>query len=226
MIRLALCLLMLSASPLWAEPAAPTGPRILVMGDSFLASNRWFGGSVGQRLRKYLDADVLNMPVPGARIIYNLPITGALGMDIRQQYRKGDWDWIILNGGGNDLWLGCGCNKCDRKLDRLIRADGRAGEIPHLVNRLRGTGAEVIYLGYLTSPGLNSPIESCQDEGAVLDARLRVLADLMPNLTYISNADLVPEGDKSFHTWDRVHPSPKGSDEVARRVISVIKAAP
>ena len=207
-------------------PTTKGGTSILVMGDSLLASNRWLGASVGQELRKSLRADVVNMPTPGARMIYDLPVSGALGMDIRQQYRIGNWDWVILNGGGNDIWFGCACHKCERKLDRLISADGRSGEIPKLIARMRQTtDAQIIYLGYLSTPGVTSPIESCSDEGRILDARLERFANMTDGFVFISNADLVPDGDTSFHRWDQIHPSINGSREISRRVLDVIASA-
>ena len=143
MLRAALLVLTLAA------PAMAEAPRILVMGDSLLAWHSAAGKSVADRLEALTGAEVRDMSVGGARMIYNLPVTGALGLSIPRQYRKGDWDWVVINGGGNDLWFGCGCVKCDRKLGKLISADGRRGAIPKLVKRLRDGGARVLWLGYL-----------------------------------------------------------------------------
>lgn len=194
------------------------------MGDSFLAANQNTDRSVGDLLTQELGGYVRDQSHYGALMVYRLPITGALGMNIPQQYREGQWDWVVMNGGGNDLWLACGCQNCERRMNMMIRADGRAGEIPHLVMRARNAGARVLFLGYLRSPGFGSPIEHCRDEGAELETRLQRLAALVPGVDFISNADLVPPGDRTYHSWDHIHPSPKGTAEVASRVIRFIRA--
>ncbi len=200
--------------------------RILAMGDSLLAWHGATGHAVSDRLEHYLGEPVTDRSVVGAWMIYEMPISGAMGLSIPRQYRPGNWDWVILNGGGNDLWLGCGCSFCKNRLNRLISEDGQAGKIPDLVRRVRASGARVIYLGYLRSPGFGSPIEHCRDEGAIFDRRLAAMASLDPGVTFQSLADLVPSGDKSFHAADRIHPSRKGSAAIAQRIAKVIGPRP
>ncbi|WP_235857895.1 SGNH/GDSL hydrolase family protein [Marimonas lutisalis] len=214
------------ALPAAVQASDQPGPRILVIGDSLLASHRISERNVGSRLARYLRAQVDDHAVAGARMIYNLPLTGAMGLSIPRQYRKGDWDWVVMNGGGNDLWLGCGCHACDHKLDRLIAENGRRGSIPSLVQKIRrSSGARILIVGYLRSPGFSSPIESCKDEGDELEARIARLAEIDPNVHFHSLTDLVPEGDLSFHAVDRIHPSLKASDAIARRLAQVILTA-
>ena len=189
------------------------------------AWNRTGGNAVSNILARQLNAFVADNSVSGARIRYALPITGAMGKSIPAQFRKGEWDWIVVNGGGNDRMLGCGCGQCDGRLDRLISEDGTAGAIPKMVSDLRQTGARVIYVGYLRSPGSFSPIESCRDEGDTLDARLAALDALDAGVFMVSLADVVGNGDRSFHSFDMVHPSGKGSKAIALRIAAVIEAA-
>nr|WP_322867778.1 SGNH/GDSL hydrolase family protein [Aquicoccus sp. G2-2]MEA1115105.1 SGNH/GDSL hydrolase family protein [Aquicoccus sp. G2-2] len=119
-------------------------PRILIMGDSLLASHSISGRSIGDVLERLLHEPVKDRSVVGARMLYFLPVTGALGLSIPKQWRKAKWDWVILNGGGNDLWLGCGCqdHDCDHKMNRLIAKSGRRGRFPRWsrksVNPARG----------------------------------------------------------------------------------------
>jgi len=218
-----LCLLFLSAcgdSPVGREA------RILAMGDSMMAWNSLGGQSIPDVVADQLREPVVDRSVSGARMIYRLPISGAAGLSIPKQYRAGPWDWVILSGGGNDLWLGCGCGQCDRKMDRLISEDTTTGAFPELVSRIRQDGARVILLGYLRTPGRSSPIESCRDEGDELDARLLRLAQADAAVTFLPAADLVPHGDLSFHALDRIHPSPKASRIIGGRVAEVIRLAP
>lgn len=196
--------------------------RILTMGDSMLA---WHGGSrasVSDGVEQILSEPVVDRSVSGARVFYNLPVSGALGMHISQQYRPGNWDWVILNGGGNDLWLGCGCSWCDHKINRMISKDGSSGKIADLVTQIRNSGARVIYVGYLRSPGTGSMIEHCRDEGNELESRISRLAQKDPGVHFVSLQDMVPHGDRSFHAPDMIHPSQKGSRMIAERIAAII----
>lgn len=197
-------------------------PRILAMGDSLLAWNRLSNRSVADYVSAILSEPVVDRSVSGAHIIYNLPISGSMGLRIGSQFQAGSWDWVILNGGGNDLWLGCGCVRCANRMDRLISEDGVWGEIPALVAGLRSKGAQVVYLGYLRSPGFGSPIEHCRPAGDELDRRLARMAATDPGIHFVSIADLVPYGDTGYHAIDHIHPSPKGSAAIGQRIADVI----
>ncbi|KIC17859.1 SGNH/GDSL hydrolase family protein [Leisingera sp. ANG-DT] len=205
--------------------AVPEGqsPRILAMGDSLLAWHSLAGKSISDTVARELQEPVVDRSVSAARIIYKLPISGAAGMNIRKQYTPGEWDWVIVNGGGNDLWLGCGCFACNRKMDKLIASDGRKGAIPGMLAELRASGAKVIYVGYLRSPGVGSMIEHCRDEGNELEARIERLAALDEGIFFLSNKDLVPYGDRSYHALDMIHPSVKASSEIGRKVAEIIR---
>lgn len=197
--------------------------RILAMGDSMLA---WHGASraaVSHNMEAILGEPVIDRSVVGARIFYHLPVSGALGMNISQQYVPGAWDWVVMNGGGNDLWFGCGCTRCDRKLTRMISPDGYGGSVPDLVREIRASGARVIYVGYLRSPGVGSMIEHCRDEGQEFERRLAAMADRDAGVHFVSLVDLVPHGDRSFHALDMVHPSLKASRAIAQRVSAIIR---
>lgn len=209
-----------TATPVLAESRSA---RILVMGDSLMAWHKFSNRSIGDMLGRYLHEPVVNRSIGGARIMYELPISGSLGMKIGRQFRGGRWDWVILNGGGNDLWFGCGCKRCDRKINLMVTINGRYGHVPNLINRIRSTGAKVIVIGYLRTPGVDSVIEHCRDDGDAYEARLQHMARQMKGVYFLSNKDLVPHGDTSFHTKDMIHPSFKGSAAIAKRLAVMIK---
>lgn len=221
--RLALLILTLCLSnPAQAEP-----PRILVMGDSLMAINRLFGGSVAQSLADQLGHPVQDQSVLGARYFFGLPLFDKAGMQIKAQFNGGPWDYVVMNGGGNDLLFGCGCGNCTRMLNRLISWDGMTGAIPNLVARLRGAGARVIYTGYMRTPGLISPVESCGPIGDEMDRRLTLMATRDTGVRFIPLSDLVTrEGDKSYHGFDLIHPSIKGSRAIAARIATLIANEP
>lgn len=193
-------------------------PRILLMGDSMMAVHGAAGASVSHRIEKRLKQPVVDRSVIGARFLYQLPISGAAGLSIPKQYRDGDWEWVVLNGGGNDILFGCGCGPCRHRIDRLISKDGRSGAIPSLVSKLRRKGAQVLFVGYLRTPGVTSPIEHCVDEGREMDSRIARLAALDRGVHFLSLSDVVPDGDRSYHAIDLVHPSVKGSDAIAAKI--------
>ena len=196
------------------------------MGDSLLASNTLTGRSVSDAIEDALGEQVVDRSVPGASILYSLPITGSMGLNIGKQYSPGNWDWIVLNGGGNDLVFGCGCNNCAGRMEWMISGDGQMGEIPDLVTKLRGTGARVIYVGYLRSPGVGSMIESCRDEGDNFEARIDQMASGMDGVYFLSIADMVPFGDRSYHGLDMIHPSVKASTRIGQMVAGIIGQNP
>ena len=203
--------------------AGEVNSRILAMGDSLLASHKISGRSIADAVEKKLGEPVIDRSVLAARLLYKLPISGSLGMSIPKQYRSGNWDWVILNGGGNDLWLGCGCILCKRKLNKLIATDGQSGRIPKLVAKLRKTGAQVIYVGYLRSPGVGSIIDHCRNEGDELESRIAAYAQKDDGVHFLSLADLVPNGDRSYHGVDMIHPSLKASKVIGGLVAEIIK---
>ncbi|MRU15843.1 SGNH/GDSL hydrolase family protein [Roseovarius sp. A21] len=197
--------------------------RILAMGDSMLAVHGATGQSVSHAVERSLGEDVIDRSVMGAKYFYALPISGSAGLNIRKQYVDGNWDWVVLNGGGNDIWFGCGCGRCDNRIDRLISKDGKRGTIPGFVSDLRQKGSQVILVGYLRTPGVTSPIEGCRDEGDEMDRRLSRLSKLDRGVHFLSLADVVPHGDRSYHTVDLIHPSAKGSTEIGKRVAEIIR---
>lgn len=198
--------------------------RILMMGDSMLAANRTAGRSVGVVLEKQLGEAVIDRSTFAARMFYGLPLTGAAGLSIPAQYQKGNWDWVVMNGGGNDLIFGCACGYCSSMVDRLISKDGTTGRIPEVIRRAQASGAKVVYSGYLRNPGLFTPVRPCRVFGDELDRRLARLDARDPNMIFVPMSDLVPTGDPSLHQQDLIHPSPKGSAAIAARIAAAIRA--
>lgn len=223
MIRIWLSMLALIALSGCTETVPASGKaRIIATGDSMLAWNSGSGRSVVAVLEKRLGAEIVDRSVVGARYHYALPISGSLGVRIGAQYVPGAWDWVVMNGGGNDLWLGCGCGKCAKQLDRLISEDGASGTVAEAVARARADGARVVYVGYLRTPGQPSIIDHCKGWGDAYEARLARMAARDKVVSFVSVADLVPYGDLSFHDVDRIHPSPKGSFAIAARIAEVV----
>ena len=109
---------------------ADEGPRIQLLGDSLMATHMLTGRAVPNVLARTL-----------GEAVDNNAITGAMIRGVSRQYQPGDLDWVVLNGGGNDLWLGCGCSVCEQRMSRIISPDGTEGHLPELISRIRGDGA-------------------------------------------------------------------------------------
>ena len=220
-----LCVVLLGLLAACTEmPSATSQSRILTMGDSMLAWNSLSGQSVSQNLEKQLNEPIIDRSVTAARMHYILPVSGSLGMRIPSQYVPGRWDWVVMNGGGNDLLFGCGCGLCEGTLNRLISADGASGTIPETVAKARANGAQVIYLGYMRSPGRGSIIDGCREVGDDFENRLAKMAARDKGTHFVSLKKMIPNGDLSYHAGDRVHPSPKGSQAIAAQVAAIIRA--
>jgi acyl-CoA thioesterase I len=197
--------------------------RVLVMGDSLMAWNRPAGKQVARALAARLGQEVADRSTLGARHFYPLPFTGAAGLSIPLQWRGGSYDWVVLNGGGNDLMFGCGCGPCTGTMNRLISEDGKTGAIPELVARIRASGARVIHAGYLRTTGPISPVRGCRPLGNELETRLARMAASDTGLYFVALSDLVlPGGDAALFAADLMHPSTMGSAAIAERIARII----
>lgn len=202
---------------------ATTAPKILAIGDSLMSWHTLTGLSIPNVVANELEEPTANRSIGGARLLFKIPFIGDAGMQISNQIVDGDWDWVIMNGGGNDLWFGCGCSACDKKMDKLITEDGEAGEIPRVIDELREGGSKILYFGYLRSPGVDSLIDECREEGDELENRISGYAKGKKDVHFMPLADMVPDGDLSFHGLDRIHPSVKASEEIGKRVAAFIR---
>ena len=213
------CAYIILAAPIQAaEP-----PRVLFMGDSMLAWNRSAGRSVADYLARETNGFVTDQSRNGASYFTQVRLLAGKRGNIPSQFLDGDWDWIVLNGGGNDLLFGCGCNACDTHIRRLIDRNHAWGAIPDLIHfLLQTTDAKVIYTGYLRSPGRSSMIEHCATSGSELEQRISHMASTTNRLFFLSLQDLVPHGDLTYHSAARIHPSPKGSAAIAARISTLI----
>jgi len=197
--------------------------RILAIGDSLLSWNSALGSSIPDVIEKELGQPVVDRSFGGARMLTRDEGDEGRGLNVPYQYEPGNWDWVVVNGGGNDLLFGCGCGRCGTVMNRLISEDGESGQIPDLIRRIRGEGARVIYPGYLRSPNLLTPIEHCKNDGDELEARIARFAETDAGVFYISMQDIVPPGGLTYFAPDLIHPSRKTSRKVGERLASAIR---
>ena len=186
-----------------------SGGDILVIGDSVLAWNRFSGQDAGRQIANALGRDVVSRAAPGARI--EAGGLGTLGgLSISDQL-SGSWNWVVMNGGANDLATRCGCGPCGDQIDRLISADGAQGAIPQLIARARASGAQVLWAGYYVAPSSGS-FKGCRPALVEIERRIARLAAAADGLHFADIEDVLdPSVTPGLLAADRTHPSPAGS---------------
>jgi lysophospholipase L1-like esterase len=193
---------------------APEAARIVVAGDSIMAWNRVAGGSVADVLEARLGQRVGDVSMSFARVA-----GGRGALNIPMQLVGLRPDWVVLNGGANDL-SGCGCRGCDAVLMRLISPEGQRGAIPALVSDLRARGARVVWADYYTSPRYAGT--GCVASYRELETRLGRMAAGDPGVVLVDLDDVFSATDLTLFAPDRLHPSRKGSARIAELVAGVL----
>lgn len=190
----------------------PEEARIVVAGDSVMAWNRIQSVSVADRLQESLGEKVGDVSTPGAQI------TGRGGaFNIPAQLEGLSVEWVVLNGGANDLRSNCDCSDCGPVVEGLISDDGTQGAIPELVADLRRRGSQVIWADYYTSPRFAGTV--CEAPYQELEARLRRMAAAKDGVMFVDMDEVFSPDDLSLFASDRTHPSEKGSARIAELVL-------
>ncbi|NEX47913.1 SGNH/GDSL hydrolase family protein [Pseudotabrizicola algicola] len=199
-----------------------TDGDILVIGDSVLAWNRGAGGDVGRVISAELRREVVNHAALGARLGRG-GIGRFGGLNIPAQLPPGRWNWVVMNGGANDLGLTCGCTRCEAEIDRLISKDGRTGVIPDLISAARGRGARVLWAGYYAAPQSRS-FRGCRPGLVELERRIALHAQMMDGVFFVDSEDVFDASNTSLFAADNTHPSVEGSAVIGRYLARQIAA--
>jgi len=158
-----------------------------------------------------LGRNVISKAVPGAQFSNDSTLLAAVGFDIQDQYPGGRWNWIVVNGGANDLGVNdCKCGACTPVVDTLIGADAASGEVPAFLSRFRSSGAQVMWMGYYAGNGKGS-FEGCRDDLVLLERRIARFAAQTPGVTFLDSEMVIDRNDPSLFASDNTHPSPKAS---------------
>lgn len=206
---LAACLSVAALSPAVADPR----DDILVIGDSMLEWQSFRGASIPQVLAKRLKRNVENRAESGAKLY----LTGNADNKrdvIPAQYSKGNWNWVIVNGGANDLLAKCGCTRCDAVLDRLISKDAKTGILPDLVDRIRRDGPRVLLLAYYEGNVRPNLFSRCEQVVLQLSERQRRLAASLRNVEFLRTRPAINPENRSHFAFDGFHLSRKGTRRV------------
>jgi lysophospholipase L1-like esterase len=207
-----------------ARPCSADDASILVTGDSILAYHADSCGSVADVASEALGRPIHNAARSGARVS---PGPTWLWGDIREQVTPGDWDWVVVEGGIDDLLGDCECGGCTDVLDELVSADGARGEVPALVDQALADGARVALVGYY-DPFLNARggYGAC---GAALDTlrtRYRHIAAQRDGVIVVEPQDVMsPDDTPDAYLPDGIHPSREGSARLGLQLAEAIAAA-
>jgi hypothetical protein len=58
-------------------------------------------------------------------------------INVKDQYEPGNWDWVLMNGSGNDVNDKCDCDVCGDVINEIISSDATAGELSNLVSQIK-----------------------------------------------------------------------------------------
>lgn len=198
----------------FVPPIANRDADILVVGDSIFAWHRGSGLSIPSIVGQSTDLSVSNVSVSGATFL------GTQG--IPTQYVTDDWDWVLVDGGGNDLLPVCQTPNEQRVLDAIISADGSSGDFPAFINQVADQGAQVIVLGYYPISDQGGPFVACRSVLDELAARQSRMAELNASVIFVDSGRVIGSGDAAAYEADLVHPSPRGAALIGQLLASVI----
>lgn len=180
--------------------------------------------SIPDVIGRELERKVFNAAVSGA--YFTDELSGETGMDIREQYIEQAWDWLVIDGGANDLNEECGCDACDGELDAIITADGSAGALPELVSAAVGQGVRVVILGYYNVPDTAEyGFADCNDLIDEYSARQELLAAAEPDVWYVDGREAFSPSDLDAYDDDHAHPSALGAQLIGEAIAAQILAA-
>ncbi len=194
--------------------------RVLAIGDSVMAFQHWTGRDIPSVVEDTLGVDVDSEARSASRFSNATGIGRALGFDVRAQYKAGDWDVVVMNGGANDLLADCGCSRCGPVVDQLINK-ALTGEIPTFVSQLRSRGHKVIYMGYYAS-ARSGQFTGCRDYIVEMEWRIAQWAEGQEGVTFWDSETVMDRTDRSLFAFDGIHPSPKGARVIGMALADVI----
>jgi GDSL-like Lipase/Acylhydrolase family len=196
---------------------------ILALGDSIFEYNSIQSDSIPDVVGKLLGTAVANAARAGAHFSRPDSLSSGEGLDIRDQFVAGGWDWVLLEGGGNDYLGDCGCGDCGPYIDELVSADGLTGEIPDFVRGLVSGDTQVMIMGYYDVPSdAQFGFDQCGNEVQEHNRRLALLAAATESVWFVSAGDVVSVDDRTAYAEDRVHPSKMGSRAIGEYIAAEI----
>lgn len=193
--------------------ALPDAQDVLAIGDSVQAWGAASCNTLDDHLALARGSAVDRRAVSGTRMLGGED-------DIPGQYAPGPWEWVVVDGGGNDVNQTCGCGDCGEVLDQLSTPDGQSGAMPALVDQILGDGSGVVLLLYYRmGPDPAYGFDRCPETLAALNTRYATLAQLRPEVLLVDLGRVMdPERTPEYYDFDDVHPSRAGAEALGTQV--------
>lgn len=191
--------------------------ELYAVGDSIL---EWHlgDGSIPEVMAETLGLPMYNAAVSGSHFL------DGEGEAIPEQFTAGSWQWLLVDGGGNDVNDRCECGDCDDVLDAIISADGSAGALPDFAGEVAASGTEVLIMGYYGLPdGAEFGFDRCGEELEALSLRQSALAASSDRIHFADAREVADGTDEAMYDSDLVHPSIEGSAAVGRFLAEFIQ---
>lgn len=221
-MRICLVLILIGALAACAPVASRTDGDILVIGDSVMAWNRTSGEDIGSVIGATLGRETLNRSMPGAQIRIN-PVASLVGLSIPDQLPDSRWNWVVMNGGANDLGFSCDCTKCEAEIEALISQDATGGDIPDLIAQARGQGAQVLWMGYYRSPRSTS-FKGCRPGLEEIERRIALYSQQRDGVFFLDTESVFEPPVPALFASDSTHPSAQGSAIIGKFLAELIAA--
>ncbi len=192
--------------------------NIQVIGDSIFGSDADGCASIAGFMSLRMNLRVTDNAVPGSTV------TGSGG--IPSQYVSGDWEWTVVDGGGNDLIENCVDEDCEETLDAIMSDDeANTGLMPDLVSQIKADGSEVIIVGYYSVPE-GSEFEAVSLELDILMDRYSEFAENNDGVYFLNLREMMsPEDTPEYYSEDLVHPSEEGHEAIGNHIADFITAS-
>jgi len=199
--------------------------RFQVIGDSILNYHDITCKSVGHRLGLKVGEQILNKPITGAKV-----------HEIHQQYippteGEPDYDYIIANGGLNDLIAdtkvgapeetACDCNGTADHDACILEIEDISQRMSNVIDTIHSTSdATIALMAYYPAEATNSFIGECFPYIEELNNSYRKIADNDQKVqiieTYGSGHPTIQK--VSPFGRDNYHPTPDGSEQMAAQI--------
>jgi hypothetical protein len=196
------------------EEGPPADTDIFAVGDSVFDWHSEDGLSAPDRIGVELGLKVFNASVSGAEMSVDS------GRSISDQYVSGDWDWVVMDGGGNDLNDRCGCGECDAVQDQVESA------FADFVAERRSEGLSVVIWGYYGIPdGAEFGFARCTEAVTELSRRQQALAATDEGVLWVDGRQAIDGQNSAHFDEDNVHPSVQGSRIIGAQIAEAIQAS-
>ena len=222
MKRLSIVSLSLCAFVLFAcgalRGAPPEGTRLIAVGDSILDWNRAEDADIPLLVSQRTGLPAFNAAISGAEFVGRFAIPNQLP--------EGDWEWLLLDGGGNDLTGHCGSPAAaEVVLDQLIDDEDLSGAYAEFLTPITNTGTRVIIMGYAPISVAGGPFAPCEFALNDLRSRQAAFAASDPMITFVDVRDVITPDNLAAYDPDLIHPSPAGGALMADLIAQTIENA-